>query len=435
MELAERCMIQVRDRDVATLKVKTFQMHDLMRDLCMSQAKKDNFLFIVDESNACSSSTMRRIRRISAHKVFETHRIECPNLRSLSFFNTTNLGKLFKIGTHLAYEIAPFSRLPCFWDIFVTYVHFLKARGIWVYIFTNLKLLRVLNWEGPYGRTRCKLMGDIGNLIHLRFLSLNKLKFKGSKLPSSLGNLRCLQTLDLQVDRIHVPDVIWRMEQLRHLYLPQECDEKTKLKLGTLRNLLTLVNFNTKNCYLKDLSNMTNLRQLAICGPFKMEGFNEKLDENLPIIQGKYLHSLAIYSEEEIDPRHLNHLLSSCASIYKLTLYAKISKLPELRYLSSNLAYIVLRGCKIQEDPMPTLEQLPNLRVLELIYDVFLGKKMFCSAQGFPKLETLSLIHLSKLEQWKVDEGAMPCLGQLEINDCSHLDMGPIRQRFHKILK
>ncbi|KAK8633405.1 hypothetical protein V6N13_014251 [Hibiscus sabdariffa] len=379
---------------------------------------------------------MLRIRRISAHKFFETQRIEFPNLRSLSFFNTTNLGKLFKVGTPLACEIAPFSRLSCFGDIFAAYVNFLKAREIWVYIFTNLKLLRVLNWEGPYGRTGCKLMGDIGNLIHLRFLSLNKLKFKGSKLPSSLGNLRCLQTLDLQVDHIHVPDVIWRMEQLRHLYLHQECDEKTKLKLGTLRNLLTLVNFNTKNCYLKDLSNMTNLRQLAICGPFKMEGFNEKkLEENPSIIQAKYLHSLTIYSGEEIDPRHLNHLLSSCASISKLTLYAKISKFPELRYLSSNLAYIVLRGCKIQEDPMPTLEQLPNLRVLELIYDVFLGKKMFCSAQGFPKPETLSLVHLSKLEQWKVDEGAMPCLGRLEITDCSHLDMGPIKQMFHKILK
>ncbi|KAK9008875.1 hypothetical protein V6N11_080352 [Hibiscus sabdariffa] len=161
---------------------------------------------------------------------------------------------------------------------------------------------------------------------------------------------------------------------------------KTKLKLGTLRNLLTLVNFNTKNCYLKDLSNMTNLRVLAICGPFKIQGFNEKkLDKNPPIIQAKYLHTLSISSfSERIDPRHLNHLLSSCASICKLSLvHVKISKLPELCYLSYNHAYIHLENCELQEDPMPKLEQLPNLRVLELCYDTFQGKEMFCSAQGF----------------------------------------------------
>ncbi|KAK8633409.1 hypothetical protein V6N13_014255 [Hibiscus sabdariffa] len=437
MELAARCMIQPRDRDVATFKVKTFQLHDEMRFLCLSKAKQDNFLFIVDESNARSSSTLRKIRRISALKFFETQRIECPNLRSLSFFNTNYLYELFEVGTPSACEIGPFSRLSCFWDILAAYIRFLRARGFWVYIFTNLKLLRVLNYEGLLTYSGCMLIGDIGNLIHLRFLSLNKLKIKGSKLPSSLGNLRCLQTLDLRLrgsKEIEVPDVIWRMEQLRHLYLPYRCDEKTKLQLGTLRNLLTLVNFNTKNCYLKDLSNMTNLRELTIYGHFKMEGFNE-LDENPPIIQAKYLHSLTISREEEIDPRHLNHLLSSCASICNLTLDVKIPKLPELRYLSSNLTHIWLVSCKLGEDPMPTLELLPNLRVLELYYDAFRGNKMTCSAQGFPKLESLSLKYHYFLEQWEVDEGAMPCLGRLEITDCSHLDMGPLRQRFNKILK
>ncbi|KAE8725272.1 hypothetical protein F3Y22_tig00009009pilonHSYRG00393 [Hibiscus syriacus] len=134
---------------------------------------------------------------------------------------------------------------------------------------------------------KCKLIGDIGNIIHLRFLSLQGLEFTNTKLPSSLGNLRCLQTLNLRIEaigRIHVPDVIWRMEQLRHLYLPMKRDYKTKLRLDTLRNLLTLLNFNTKKCYLKYLSNMTKLRELEIRGPFKIEDFNkEELDKNPPI--------------------------------------------------------------------------------------------------------------------------------------------------------
>ncbi|KAE8674467.1 CC-NBS-LRR class disease resistance protein [Hibiscus syriacus] len=430
-ELAERCMIQVRDRDVVTSKVETIQMHDLIRDLCLSKAKEENFVFIVDESNAFSLSTIRKVRRVSMHELFETKYIRCPNLRSLSFFNKRYLNELFRLETPSAcLEGGPFSGLSCFWYIWAAYISFLKARGFSVHIFINLKLLRVLNYEGRKTYADCKLIGDIGNLIHLRFLSLVGIVFRSTKLPSSLGNLRCLQTLDLQirVKDIHVPDVIWRMEELRHLYLPYCCDDKTKLRLDTLRKLLTLVNFKTKNCYLKDLSNMTKLRELLIQGPFEIEDFNvEELDNNPPIIRSKYLHTLYIFSER-IDIRHLTRLLSSCVSICKLTIRAVISKLPE--HLSSNLAYINLERCMLQEDPMPTLEKLPNLRFLKFVRKPFIGKQMCCSAKGFPKLESLSLCGLKKLEQWKVDKGAMPCLQRLEIEYCKILEMLPDELRF-----
>ncbi|KAK8633403.1 hypothetical protein V6N13_014249 [Hibiscus sabdariffa] len=276
MELAERFMILPQERDVATLKITTFQVHDEMRLLCLSKAEQENFVFIVDESNASSLSTVRKVGRVSMHRFFGTQYIRCPNLRPLSFFNTHSLRELFEVETPLACITGPFSGLSCFWYDLAACIRFLKAWGFWTYIFTNLKLLRVLNYEGRPTHAGCKLMGDIGNLIHLRFLSLKGFKFKGSKLPSSLGNLRCLLSLDLRLHgfgHTHVPDVIWRMEQLRHLYLPYYYDDKTKLHLGTLRNLLTLVNFNTKNCYLKDLINMTNLRELVISGAFEIKRF------------------------------------------------------------------------------------------------------------------------------------------------------------------
>ncbi|MBA0654597.1 hypothetical protein Goklo_021569 [Gossypium klotzschianum] len=188
----------------------------------------------------------------------------------------------------------------------------------------------------------------IGKLIHLRFLRLRGLDFLNSSLPSSLGKLRCLQTLDLRIKTlsffkiIHVPNVLWRIQQLRHLYLPKHCSPKTRLKLGALRNLQTLVNFNTRNCYVKDLTNMTNIRELEIRGPFIIEDFNtEELDKNPPIIQSKYLHFLSVINNKgRIDPRHLAHLLLSCENISKLSLDVEIRRLPEYHYLSSNLAYI-----------------------------------------------------------------------------------------------
>ncbi|KAG4123069.1 hypothetical protein ERO13_D11G302306v2 [Gossypium hirsutum] len=448
-ELVERCMIQVRERDVATLKVKTIQMHDLMRDLSLSKAKQENFVFIVDQSNASSLSMIRKVRRVSVHEFFFIQCIKSPNIRSLLFFNEFFPEEALE--KSLPLEVLNYVEEhedevcnPLVWILMIlrTGTSFLNARGIWRYMFNNFKLLRALNYERTTGDrfVGFKLPSDIGNLIHLRFLSLKDLEFTWPKLPSSLGNLRCLQTLDLRVDsyKIHVPNVIWRMEQLRHLYLPWRCKSRTKLKLGTLRKLLTLVNFNTKNCYLKDLINMTNLRELGINLPFNFENFNEKeLGENPFIIGSKYLHSLSIITRRlkiSIDPRHLAHLLSTCTSICKLSIAAEISKLPEYHYFSSHLTYIRLRWCKFEEDPMPTLEKLPNLRILEFERS-FEGKEMVCSAQGFPKLESLILAEVDNLEEWEVDDGAMPSLQRLKIRECLNLKMLPEGLRFITTLK
>ncbi|KAG8479542.1 hypothetical protein CXB51_029167 [Gossypium anomalum] len=448
MELVERCMIQVRERDVTTLKVKTIQMHDLMRDLCLSKAKQENFVFIVDRSNASSLSMIRKVRRVSVHEFFFIQCIKSPNIRSLLFFNQFFSEKVLE--KSLPLELLNYVEKhevwnPLYW-ILATPVgcsRLLKTWGIWRYMFNNFKLLRVLNYEEGIRQNFAgwKLPSDIGNLIHLRFLSLRGFDFQWLKLPSSLGNLRCLQTLDLRVYRrlIHVPNVIWRMEQLRHLYLPLEFRSRTKLKLGTLRKLLTLVNFNTKNCYLKDLINMTNLRELVIIRPFNIENFNEELGENPPIVGSKYLHSLSIVSifwtgTQPIDPRHLAHLLSSCTSICKLSIEASMRELPEYHYFSSHLAYVRLVLCEFEENPVPTLEKLPNLRILE-IERIFKEKEMFCSAQGFPRLESLSLGRLYDLEEWKVDKGAMPSLQRLRIWCCFRLNMLPEGLRFITTLK
>ncbi|KAK8514534.1 hypothetical protein V6N12_057435 [Hibiscus sabdariffa] len=445
MELVQRCMLQVRESDVSNLKIKTVQMHDLMRNLCLSKAKQENFLCFVDESNASSISTVPRIHRVSAPNILWMQHIKSPNLRSLLFFREFSdenfkemkvfrkpvLRKMFNYRENLADRAENgclFHSISVFLILFAMIPEF---HGLYTYIFNKFKLLRVFSYEGKFsGGIQLKLSSDISNLIHLRFLSL-----RGAFVcfPSSLGNLRCLQTLDLRLDvPVFVPNVIWRIEKLRHLYLPKDYEVITKLKLGTLKNLQTLVNFNTENCYLKDLMNMTNLRELEIRGPFRIKDFNaEDLHKNPPIIQSKYLHSLSIFNDEgSIDPRHLNHLLSRCDNISKLRLVVVISELPEYHHLSPDLAYIHLEMCKLKEDPMPKLEKLPNLRALELHENAFIGKKLVCSAQGFPNLESLSLKDLGQLGVWKVDEGAMPCLQQLQIESCRELKMLPNGLRF-----
>ncbi|KAK9031248.1 hypothetical protein V6N11_032634 [Hibiscus sabdariffa] len=513
MELVDRHMIQVGERDAATLKIETFQMHDVMRDLCLEKARQENFIFVVHqlnarslffekrkdrenarslflqkkrkgnacllylqkkrkEGNACLPYLRKKkqqqqqqqqrqqqeeeeentrsllstptVRRISAIEFIPMRRVYTPRLRSLLFSSDFFLSDVIR-------ESETWTMMNLCGGHGDPTSQILNYEGAWRYTCKHFKLLRVLNYEETINiEGECKLPSNIGNLIHLRFLSLRALSLQNLKLPSSLGNLISLETLDLRVgDTVHVPyvlsrkkrspvqvpDVIWRMEQLRHLYLPHQCKTKTRLKLGTLRNLQTLVNFNTDICYLKDLIKMVNIRVLEIRGPFKIDDFDtEDLDKNPPIVQGKHLHSLSISSYKRIDPAHLTHLLSTCVGLCKLSLDAEISKLPEYHYLSANLAHIYLRWCKLEEDPMLTLEKLPDLRVLEMGNFAFVGKEMVCHGQGFPKLHCLSLWGLNYLEEWKVDDGAMPSLRRLKISYCPDLKLLQLPDRLKMLL-
>ncbi|XWS55042.1 hypothetical protein CRYUN_Cryun10bG0141000 [Craigia yunnanensis] len=449
-ELVERYMVLVAKRD-ASLKIKTCRMHDLIRDLCLLKAKQENFSYIVvchkleqTDNVSISSSAIGKVRRLAMHdSVMIINSIKNPLLRSLLFFEELVTIELLETSGFLKSNMIWFEKqendtdmLTLVESIFriistvfiASYLVVRKTRGLMRHICNNFKRLRVLDFEGTELLVACKILSDIGSLFHLRFLSLGQAS-SGSRLPSSIRKLRCLQTLDLRGHPFHVPNVLWKMERLRHLYLPEQFSTKTKLKLDNLRNLQTLVNFSTKNCYLGDVVYMKKLRKLEISTPFIVEKFMEDLNLNPPIIASKHLRSLCIRNfrntNDEVDPRHLTYLLSSCVFICELDLSVTIRKLPEPQYISSNIAYICLSLSKLDEDPMPTLEKLPKLSVLELKEGAFEGKLLVCSAQGFPRLDSLSIMSQLNFEELRVSEGAMTNLRHLMIADCRKLRMLP----------
>ncbi|KAF3976832.1 hypothetical protein CMV_000006 [Castanea mollissima] len=108
-------------------------------------------------------------------------------------------------------------------------------------------------------------------------------------------------------------------------------------------------------------------------------------------------------------------LISKCPLVEKLKLYCRIEKLPEAHQFPPNLAKLTLWKTRLEEDPMPTLEKLPNLKILCLESWCFIGKDMVCSEGGFPLLQYLLLDKLY-LEEWRVEEGAMPSLCHLIID-------------------
>ena len=126
-------------------------------------------------------------------------------------------------------------------------------------------MLRVLDLEGIQSLDG-QLPEQIGSVIHLRFLSLKKTHIR--RLPSSIVNLVCLETLNLETieelsweSTVLIPTVLWKMKELRHLYLPKWCNYLTddKLQLAKLSLLQTLVNFPTNKCDVRDLLNLTNM--------------------------------------------------------------------------------------------------------------------------------------------------------------------------------
>ncbi|KAK3423234.1 hypothetical protein EUGRSUZ_F00217 [Eucalyptus grandis] len=68
---------------------------------------------------------------------------------------------------------------------------------------------------------RGNLTKSMGDLVHLRYLSLVGSAFEG--LPQSMGNLICMDVLDLQGNlhvRVTVPNVLWKIRRSMHLHLP-----------------------------------------------------------------------------------------------------------------------------------------------------------------------------------------------------------------------
>ena len=124
-------------------------------------------------------------------------------------------------------------------------------------------------------------------------------------------------------------------------------------------------------------------------------------------------------------------LISRCPHVEKLNIFDSIKKkLPKTHQFSQNLAKLTLFKTRLEEDQMATLETLPNLKILSLLYEAFEGKNMVCSKWGFPLLQSLFLSELFQLEEWRVEEGAMPNLCYLEIVYCPRLKTIPDGLRF-----
>ncbi|VAH42829.1 unnamed protein product [Triticum turgidum subsp. durum] len=93
-----------------------------------------------------------------------------------------------------------------------------------------------------------------------------------------------------------------------------------------------------------------------------------------------------------------------------LASFGVLDKLPESNHFPQSLRHLYLEADVIELDPMPILEKLPCVVVLEL--SGYKGRTMSFSAQGFPRLK----LWLCK-EMWKLPNGLLhlPSLKNLKL--------------------
>jgi hypothetical protein len=387
-ELVKRNMV-ISERDALTSRFEKCQLHDLMREICLLKAKEENFLQIVTDPTSSSS----------------VHSLASSRSRRLVVYNTS----IFSGENDMKN-----SKLRSLLFIPVGYSRFSMGSN-----FIELPLLRVLDLDGAKFKGG-KLPSSIGKLIHLKYLSLYQASV--TYLPSSLRNLKSLLYLNLRINSgqlINVPNVFKEMLELRYLSLPWERSSLTKLELGNLLKLETLINFSTKDSSVTDLHRMTKLRTLQIL--ISGEGLHmETLSSALSMLG--HLEDLTVTpSENSVQFKHPK-------LIYR-------PMLPDVQHFPSHLTTISLVYCFLEEDPMPTLEKLLQLKVVSLWYNAYVGRRMVCTGGGFPPLHRLEIWGLDALEEWIVEEGSMPLLHTLHIVDCKKLKEIPDGLRFISSLK
>jgi hypothetical protein len=188
-ELSKLSIIQ---RQHSPINLKVWQVNGFFREYIISREMQDNLVFELE--GHCSVNTQHVGQHLTISSTWDRDKLvfdtmELSRLRSLTVF-----GK---------------------WMSF-----FISAEA-------NMRLLRVLDLEDAFGVIDGDLEQIVKILPRLKFLSLRGCK-DITRLPSSLGGLRQLQTLDIKgTSIVMLPPAIMKLEKL-------QC-----LRAGTTRGLAT----------------------------------------------------------------------------------------------------------------------------------------------------------------------------------------------------
>ena len=275
-------------------------------------------------------------------------------------------------------------------------------------------MLTLLDLEGVY---KPVLHETLGKLSFLKYLGLRG-TFLDS-LPNSVGDLLNLEVLDVKHTCIgDLPRTIGKLEKLKYLYLNNYDMSIRKSNIGSLTNLeslsgLSIGKKNHGNNFLSKFHSLKKLKLTCSSDLAVMAVANGILQ--LRKLQCLHLRSVNGSSEPSILK------LGDIAKLSNLRKLSLLGQLPRDYSFPSQLEALTLSISDLEQDPMPKLGQLPHLKSLRLLGKSYAGQQMTCLLEGFSELQFLTLWRLENLEEWIVEEGAMPLLRELDIRGGNRL--------------
>ncbi|CAL5333776.1 unnamed protein product [Camellia sinensis] len=397
-ELLNRSLIQVAGRKFE--RIRSCRIHDLLREIILSKSRDHNFLTIARER---SMRCPEKARRLSIHNTLPDipEQGKCfSQLRSLLMFGVD--------------EPMSESSMPLLFN-------------------GGLRLLKVLHLRNA---SLERVPGHVVKLFHLKYLSLRGTNVK--VLPKSIGLLWNLETLDLKNTHVReLPVEIVRLQKLRHLLLYREETEHIYIpfhnkhgfeapsKIGDLQSLQKLcfleANHVNGSAIVEEIGRLSQLRRLGILKLRKEDGVGlcssiEKLSN---------LHSLDVTSIEEDEILDLQYLSPAPQFLQRLSLKGRLEKLPQWITSLHGLTRLCLWWSKLRNDPLKSLQDLPNLVLLTLVNDGYEGEGLCFKAGRFQRLKHLVLGRLKGLRWLTMEEGTMSRLNELCIWDCELLEELP----------
>ncbi|KAL1552115.1 putative disease resistance protein [Salvia divinorum] len=390
-ELINRSMLQIQDLNIDG-RVKSFRLHDLLRDLCLSKAEEEMGVKIdKGEEGGCSfeSSYKPRHRVVynKSSKTFSSN--QNKHLRSLFLLNVGNE--------------------RCRTDIPSPY-------------WNSFQMLKILYLDGfAFG----KLPDSFRCLVGLKYLRIHTNRsYIYLKLPSWLADFKKLEFL--YVEHVEFSDVALKMGSLREFSTRSVFGRAMKVeKWKSIESL--------KGMRLEDWVEMSSglmpnshLRELRINVWGSSDGDDDMVSMGRASLQKMTnLVKLHLYLDTMGGsvPRRVPKLIPDLESLTSLILKSDVFtfECPAAGVFPPNLSHLTLSNMK--DVLMEELGKLPKLQYLTLKHfrDYENTGRMKILHDGFPCLKALSLKSIYRLTGIDIEEGGMPSLEQLWIRHCPYL--------------
>ncbi|KAL0354702.1 UNVERIFIED_CONTAM: putative late blight resistance proteinR1A-10 [Sesamum radiatum] len=366
-EVAEEYMKDLIDRNLMMIdglgcrgKIKFCKMHDLLRDLCLREAKKERFL--------CSPELGQDISSIQGRIVV------LDQGTSLKKHDLPKVLHLTPLVRSLTWDINGATPLA------------------------SSRLLRVLNHYGMKDYRESTWRNEeypieaIFKQVNLRYLACYVPMSVIYRFPSSVHLLWNLQTLGVEHDGIlDAPIEIWKMHQLKYVDFYWLRFPDPPIATG-------------------DEFVLPNLQKMRYIEDFKL---SDGMVKRIPNIK-----KLSLNYDDNVDLSSSHYCFENLGRLQKLEdLYCRFrgkvrSDLVESLSMLHSLSKLSLWGSRLQwEDITTKIGSLPLLQVLKLGYNSVTGPMWETFEGQFSRLKFLKISEVLDLEHWTVAESShFPCL-------------------------